>query len=118
MTLKNFGKLTFLLKFLVSHAFGSTHYIGDLFAKMVPDEVRQADYQLLAPADLTSRVHQLTVSPLHNQAPHPIRVGFKIGWSLPKMIGIVIAACIPLVAFVIERRTAAEVEPLINAARQ
>ena len=34
------------------------------------------------------------------------------------MIGIVIAACIPLVAFVIERRTAAEVEPLINAARQ
>jgi hypothetical protein len=26
-------------------------------------------------------VHQLTVSPLHNQAPHPIRVGFKIGWS-------------------------------------
>jgi hypothetical protein len=33
------------------------------------------------PGDLTSRVHQLTVSPLHNQAPHPIRVGFKIGWS-------------------------------------
>ena len=28
-----------------------------------------------------ARVHQLTVSPLHNQAPHPIRVGFKIGWS-------------------------------------
>ena len=26
-------------------------------------------------------MHQLTVSPLHNQAPHPIRVGFKIGWS-------------------------------------
>jgi hypothetical protein len=26
-------------------------------------------------------VHQLTVSPLHNQAPHPIRVGFRIGWS-------------------------------------
>ncbi len=47
-----------------------------------------------------------------------VNLGFKIGWSLPKMIGIVIAACIPLVAFVIERRTAAEVEPLINAARQ
>ena len=29
----------------------ATHYIGDLFAKMVPDDVRQADYQLLAPAD-------------------------------------------------------------------
>lgn len=25
----------------------ATHYIGDLFAKMVPDDVRQADYQLL-----------------------------------------------------------------------
>jgi raffinose/stachyose/melibiose transport system substrate-binding protein len=29
----------------------ATHYIGDLFAKLVPDDVRQADYQLLAPAD-------------------------------------------------------------------
>ncbi len=37
--------------------------------------------ELVAPGDLTSRVHQLTVSPLHNQAPHPIRVGFRIGWS-------------------------------------
>jgi hypothetical protein len=37
--------------------------------------------ELVRPGDLTSRVHQLTVSPLHNQAPHPIRVGFKIGWS-------------------------------------
>jgi hypothetical protein len=37
--------------------------------------------ELVAPSDLTTRVHQLTVSPLHNQAPHPIRVGFRIGWS-------------------------------------
>ncbi|MFD2091324.1 alkaline phosphatase D family protein [Blastococcus deserti] len=37
--------------------------------------------ELVQPAGLTARVHQLTVSPLHNQAPHPIRVGFKIGWS-------------------------------------
>jgi hypothetical protein len=37
--------------------------------------------ELVSPDDLTSRVHQLTVSPLHNQAPHPIRVGFRIGWS-------------------------------------
>lgn len=37
--------------------------------------------ELVQPGDLTSRVHQLTVSPLHNQAPHPIRVGFRIGWS-------------------------------------
>jgi hypothetical protein len=37
--------------------------------------------ELVQPDDLTTRVHQLTVSPLHNQAPHPIRVGFEIGWS-------------------------------------
>ena len=37
--------------------------------------------ELVRPDGLTSRVHQLTVSPLHNQAPHPIRVGFRIGWS-------------------------------------
>jgi hypothetical protein len=37
--------------------------------------------ELVRPGDLTARVHQLTVSPLHNQAPHPIRVGFRIGWS-------------------------------------
>jgi PhoD-like phosphatase len=37
--------------------------------------------EVIRPAGLTARVHQLTVSPLHNQAPHPIRVGFKIGWS-------------------------------------
>jgi hypothetical protein len=37
--------------------------------------------ELVAPAGLTTRIHQLTVSPLHNQAPHPIRVGFRIGWS-------------------------------------
>jgi hypothetical protein len=36
---------------------------------------------LVQPGDLRTSVHQLTVSPLHNQAPHPIRVGFRIGWS-------------------------------------
>jgi hypothetical protein len=35
----------------------------------------------VAPDGLATRVHQLTVSPLHNQAPHPIQVGFRIGWS-------------------------------------
>ncbi len=29
----------------------ATHYIGDLFAKLVPDDIRVADYQLLAEAD-------------------------------------------------------------------
>jgi hypothetical protein len=37
--------------------------------------------ELVRPGGLDTRVHQLTVSPLHNQAPHPIRVGFRIGWS-------------------------------------
>ena len=37
--------------------------------------------KVIRPEGLEARVHQLTVSPLHNQAPHPIRVGFKIGWS-------------------------------------
>ncbi len=37
--------------------------------------------ELVQPGGLQARVHQLTVSPLHNQAPHPIRIGFKIGWS-------------------------------------
>jgi hypothetical protein len=37
--------------------------------------------EVVEPKGLEGRVHQLTVSPLHNQAPHPIRVGFKIGWS-------------------------------------
>jgi hypothetical protein len=41
--------------------------------------------ELVQPDDLTARVHQLTVSPLHNQAPHPIRVGFKVGWSRAAM---------------------------------
>ena len=37
--------------------------------------------ELVEPDGLAVRVHQLTVSPLHNQAPHPIRVGFRMGWS-------------------------------------
>ncbi|TYP86016.1 alkaline phosphatase D family protein [Blastococcus xanthinilyticus] len=37
--------------------------------------------EVVRPGGLESRVHQLTVSPLHNQAPHPIQVAFRIGWS-------------------------------------
>jgi hypothetical protein len=37
--------------------------------------------ELVRPGGMSTRVHQLTVSPLHNQAPHPIQVGFRIGWS-------------------------------------
>jgi len=37
--------------------------------------------ELVQPGGLAGRVHQLTVSPLHNQAPHAIEIGFRIGWS-------------------------------------
>ncbi len=37
--------------------------------------------ELVRPGGLTTRVHQLTVSPLHNRAPHAIEVGFRVGWS-------------------------------------
>ena len=59
---KTFAEFSALLDTLVAAgevpiAYGNqspwaaTHYIGDFFAKMVPDDVRQADYQLLAEAD-------------------------------------------------------------------
>jgi hypothetical protein len=37
--------------------------------------------EVVSPGGLTGRVHQLTVSPLHNQAPHAVEVGFRVGWS-------------------------------------
>jgi hypothetical protein len=37
--------------------------------------------ELVNPGGLDTRVHQLTVSPLHNSAPHAIEIGFKVGWS-------------------------------------
>jgi phosphodiesterase/alkaline phosphatase D-like protein len=37
--------------------------------------------RVVGPAGLSAAVHQLTVSPLHNQAPHPVQTGFRIGWS-------------------------------------
>ncbi len=39
--------------------------------------------ELVCPGDVDTRVHQLTVSPLHNAAPHAIEIGFKVGWSRP-----------------------------------
>jgi hypothetical protein len=39
--------------------------------------------ELVCPDDVDTRVHQLTVSPLHNAAPHAIEIGFKVGWSRP-----------------------------------
>lgn len=40
-------------------------------------------------------------------------LGFKVGWRLERMVALMLLSCIPLVAFVIERRVAAEVEPRI-----
>ena len=37
--------------------------------------------RLVEPGGLVTGVHQLTVSPLHNQAPHPVEIGFRIGWG-------------------------------------
>lgn len=40
-----------------------------------------------------------------------VNLGFKVGWSLGRMIGIALLSCVPFVAFVIERRTVEEIEP-------
>ena len=39
-------------------------------------------------------------------------LGFKVGWSLVRIGLILLGSCIPFVAFVLERRVAAEIEPL------
>lgn len=31
-------------------------------------------------------------------------LGFKAGWSLPKMVGVMLAGCVPFLSFVVERR--------------
>ena len=35
-------------------------------------------------------------------------LGFKAGWSLPKMVGVMLAGCVPFLSFVVERKVAAE----------
>ena len=40
-------------------------------------------------------------------------LGTLLRWSIGRMVAIVLGACIPLVAFWIERRVAAEVEPAL-----
>ena len=41
-------------------------------------------------------------------------LGFKVGWSVGRMILILLLACIPFLAFVEERRVVREVTPLIS----
>lgn len=43
-------------------------------------------------------------------------LGFKVGWSVGRMILILLLACIPFVAFVEERRVVREVSPLTTSA--
>jgi len=39
--------------------------------------------EVVEPKDITSRIYQLTCSPVHNEVPHPMVQTFKIGWSKP-----------------------------------
>ena len=39
--------------------------------------------EVVEPKDITSRIYQLTCSPVHNEVPHPMVQAFKIGWSKP-----------------------------------
>nr|WP_221935648.1 DUF3817 domain-containing protein [Janibacter cremeus] len=41
-------------------------------------------------------------------------LGFKVAWSVGRMIAILLLACIPFVAFVEERRVVREVTPLTH----
>lgn len=41
-------------------------------------------------------------------------LGFKVGWSLVKMVLIMLAGCVPFLSFWAERRVAAEVEPRLR----
>ena len=45
-------------------------------------------------------------------------LGFKVGWSLPKMVLVMLAGCVPFLSFAVERRVAREVESGLAAARQ
>ncbi|GGB83124.1 DUF3817 domain-containing protein [Knoellia flava] len=42
-------------------------------------------------------------------------LGFKVGWSLPRMVGVMLAGCVPFLSFWVERRVAAEVEGRLAA---
>ncbi|GAA4111223.1 DUF3817 domain-containing protein [Knoellia locipacati] len=37
-------------------------------------------------------------------------LGFKVGWSLPRMVGVMLAGCVPFLSFWVERQVAREVE--------
>lgn len=37
-------------------------------------------------------------------------LGFRVGWSLPKIVGVMLAGCVPFLSFWVERKVAGEVE--------
>jgi len=45
-------------------------------------------------------------------------LGFKVGWSLPKMVLIMLAGCVPFLSFVVEHYVAREIDGRLAAARQ
>lgn len=45
-------------------------------------------------------------------------LGFKVGWSLTRMVLVMLAGCVPFLSFWVERKVAAEVESGLAAARQ
>jgi len=42
-------------------------------------------------------------------------LGFKVGWSLPRMIKLMLSGFVPLLPFIVERRVAREVEAQLAA---
>ncbi len=45
-------------------------------------------------------------------------LGFKVGWSLPKMVLIMLAGCVPFLSFVVERMVAREIDGRLALVRQ
>ena len=37
-------------------------------------------------------------------------LGFRVGWSLPKIVGVMLAGCVPFLSFWVERKVAGQVE--------
>ncbi|NHI20684.1 DUF3817 domain-containing protein [Phycicoccus endophyticus] len=42
-------------------------------------------------------------------------LGFKVGWSLPRMVLVMLAGCVPFLSFWVERRVAREVRAALAA---
>jgi integral membrane protein len=45
-------------------------------------------------------------------------LGFKVGWSLTRIVLVMLAGCVPFLSFWVERRVAAEVEGRLAGTRQ